>query len=207
MDDFRAWICERWGLLALGAMTAFLGCWWWQGGPVKQPAGVLAPAEPVQTKPESAVPWTFKNHQITPLAGFEVRARVLSVERYHFDRPAELSPVDFALGWGLMSDSRLLQDISITQRGRWYFWSAGRLPIPASDVMTHSGNMHLIPATRDLGRRLLAVKPGQVVELHGQLVRVDGTDGWHWISSLTRTDTGDGSCEVIWVETLSVADH
>ena len=43
--------------------------------------------------------------------------------------------------------------------------------------------------------------------LRGQLVRADGQDGWHWISSLTRTDTGDGSCEVVWVETVGIADR
>lgn len=207
MDDLRDWLRERWGLLALGVAAIGMGLWCWQGRPVAQPAGVLAPAEPVQSDPDNPAPWTFRNHRITPLARFELRARVLGAERYRFDRPAELSPVDFALGWGPMSDSRILQDITVTQRDRWFFWSAERLSIPASEVMIHAANMHLIPATSAVERRLLSVRPGQLVTLRGQLVRADGQDGWHWISSLTRTDTGDGSCEVVWVESVDSADR
>ncbi|MCE1203494.1 MAG: hypothetical protein LWW79_02660 [Holophagaceae bacterium] len=207
MDDLRDGLRERWGLLTLGVAAAALGLWWWQGRPHAQPAGVLAPEDPLQGAAEPAAPWTFRNHRITPLARFEVRARVLGVERYRFDRAAELSPVDLALGWGPMSDSRVLQDIRVTQRDRWFFWSAVRLSISPAAVMSHAANMHLIPATAAVERRLLAVKPGQLVTLRGQLVRADGQDGWHWVSSLTRTDTGDGSCEVVWVESAAIADR
>ena len=55
--------------------------------------------------------------------------------------------------------------------------------------------------------QLLSVRPGQILELHGQLIRADGSDGWHWVSSLSRTDTGDGSCEVVWVESARATDH
>jgi hypothetical protein len=152
-------------------------------------------------------PWTFKNYQITALAHFEIRARVLSTERYRFDRASDLSPVDFAMGWGPMSDSRILEAIDIQQRDRWYFWHAGQMPISATDVITHSANMHMIPSTEAVARRLLAVKTGQIVDLRGQLIRADAKDGWHWVSSLSRSDTGDGSCEVIWVESIRATDR
>lgn len=207
MDDFRDWLRERRGVLALGVTTAALGLWWWQGRPVAQPPGVLAAEEPLQAIAEPDAPWTFRDHRLTPLARFELRARVLGVERYRFDRAADLSPVDFALGWGPMSDSRVLQDLTISQRDRWFFWSAARLSVSPAEIMSHAANMHLIPATPAVERRLLAAKPGQLVALRGQLVRADGQDGWHWVSSLTRTDTGDGSCEVVWVESVSIADR
>jgi len=161
----------------------------------------------MQVEPDSRSPWTFRSHTLTPLARFEIRARVLGKERYRFDRAAELSPVDFALGWGAMSDSRVLASIQVQQRGRWYMWSAEHLAIPPSEVSVHSANMHMIPATRSVRDRLLSVRVGQVVALRGLLVRADGQDGWHWVSSLSRTDTGDGSCEVIWVESVTAADR
>lgn len=194
-------------MLAAGLAAAGLALGWWSDRPLAQPAGVLAPADPLQEPMESAAPWTYRNHRLTPLARFELRARVLGVERYRFDRAAELSPVDFALGWGPMSDSRILQDIAVTQRDRWYFWSAARLPIPPSEVANHSANMHLIPADDSVARRLLSARPGHLVALQGQLVRAEGQDGWRWISSLSRTDTGDGSCEVVWVESVHIADR
>lgn len=207
MDEWLDWLRERWGTLVLAILLGLMGITWWQSRPVSQAAGILAPAEPLQTNPVSAASWTFKQHTITPLAHFELRARVLGAERYRFDRAADLSPVDFALGWGSMSDSRILQAFAIQQRDRWYFWSASRMPISASEVIAHSANMHMIPATEAVAKRLLAVKPGQIVELSGQLVRADGKDGWHWVSSLSRTDTGDGSCEVVWVEQADVSDQ
>lgn len=207
MGGWLEWLQERRGAVVVAVVAALAGLWWWQGRPVTQPPGMLAPEDPLQAPPEAPAPWTFRNHALTALARFELRARVLGVERYRFDRPAELSPVDFALGWGPMSDSRILDAFSIQQRDRWYFWSSPRMPIPEAEVIAHSANMHLIPATPLVEKRLLAVQPGQVVALRGQLVRADGKDGWHWVSSLTRTDTGDGSCEVIWVESVRVTDR
>ena len=207
MDELRDWIRERSSLLVVGAVALFMGLWWWQGRPVSQPAGILAPEDPTQTTPDSQVPWTFRKHTLTPLARFELRARVLGTERYRFDRAAELSPVDFALGWGALSESRILDAISIKQRDRWYFWNASSMLVSETEVATHSGNMHLIPATEAVAKRLLAVRPGQIVELQGQLVRVEGKDGFRWVSSLSRADTGDGSCEVVWVESARATDR
>jgi hypothetical protein len=207
MDDVWAWVRDRWALLAALGLALLLGFGWWQGRPVSHPRGILAPADPIQTAPLTEAPWTHRNHRITPLARFEIRARVLGAERYRFDRASELSPVDLALGWGPMSDSQVLESLEIRQRDRWYFWSASRLPISAAEITTHSANMHLIPATEAVARRLLAARPGQLAELSGHLVRVDGKDGWHWISSLSRADTGDGSCEVVWVESARLTDR
>jgi len=207
MDEWLEWCRERRGTLALLALAGCLGAWWWQGRPLEQPAGILAPQEPLQAEPASREAWSFREYRITPLARFELRARVLGAERYRFDRAAELSPVDLVLGWGPMSDSRVLKAISIRQQDRWYFWRAGQLPISMGDVSSHSANMHLIPASGSVASRLLSARVGQILELRGQLVRADGKDGWHWVSSLSRTDTGDGSCEVIWVESATVADR
>jgi hypothetical protein len=207
MEALVDWIRERWGVLTAGLLAALLGFGWWQSRPLAQPPGILVPEDPRQTEPESRAAWIYHEHRITPLARFELRARVLSVERYRFDRAAQLSPVDFALGWGPMSDSRILAAFTIRQQDRWYFWSSSQMPITAGEVISHSANMHMIPADATVERRLLDVKPGQIVTLRGQLVRADGKGGWHWVSSLSRTDTGDGSCEVVWVESIRATDH
>ena len=52
------------------------------------------------------------------------------------------------------------------------------------------------------------VSPGERLELPttrgGYLVDVRGPGGFIWNTSLTRDDTGDGACEIVWVETLEV---
>ncbi len=50
------------------------------------------------------------------------------------------------------------------------------------------------------------IRKGQRIRLSGQLVRVDGDNGFTWSSSLSREDTGNGACELIWVEQLSRLD-
>lgn len=141
---------------------------------------------------------------ITKVANFKIKAKVLAREDYYFDRGADLAPVDLALGWGRMSDESILEQINITQSGRFYRWRVESFPIPRREIETHSANMHLIPADKYVQYLIDDIREGEIIELTGSLVNVQSKDGWYWNSSLTRNDTGNGACELIWVESLSV---
>ncbi|MEE9100700.1 MULTISPECIES: hypothetical protein [Pseudomonas] len=143
-----------------------------------------------------------ERYSIYPLQDFNLEAVVLGREDYRLGREAELSPTDLALGWGPMADPNVLAGIRITQGNRWYHWHADTMPIPRRDIETHSANMHMIPANDSVARALAQVDKGERIRLSGKLVRVEGDDGWRWVSSLTREDTGAGACELIWVESL-----
>jgi hypothetical protein len=168
--------------------------------------GVRAPDTPEQLAPETPDSFDLKGYRITPLADFRVRAKVLSRETYSLGREAELSPLDLALGWGRMSDEAVLQQIDISQSGRWYRWRTPKYPIPRREIETHSANMHMIPADDYVEDALDDVREGQVIELSGQLVAARAEDGWHWTSSLTREDTGARSCELVFVERVRIVD-
>lgn len=166
-----------------------------------QPPGVLVPASPVQTPPPARpAPIQHGKYTLTPLADYEITARLLSRERYRFDDASGLSPIDFALGWGPMSDTAVIEKLDIEQGVRWFWWRTREVPLPVDDLMRHAANVHLIPATDTVRSDLLRFRPGEIITLVGKLVSVSGTDGFTWNSSLTRTDTGGGSCEVMWVE-------
>ena len=144
---------------------------------------------------------------IETLASYEVRARVLSIERYRMGREADLSPLDFALGWGPMSDTAVLDRLSISQSGRWYhFRWEGAPPIDPSIMAKSSANTHLVPADDLVKKRLLDVRKGAVVTLSGYLINVRHSDGWTWRSSLSRDDTGGGSCELMFVTDVQVEE-
>lgn len=162
--------------------------------------GVLAAADPVQTAIDSAPAIERDGYRITPLAGLQIRAKVLGRESYYSGREADLSPLDLALGWGRMSDEDILAGIDISQSGRWYRWRSEAPPIPRREIETHSANMHLIPADEIVEDTLDDIRQGQIVELKGYLVRADTSDGWRWVSSLSRNDTGARSCELVYVE-------
>ena len=136
------------------------GVWdYWATRPIVHPPGVLVSAEPVQAGLDATPrPLTRRGYQIVPLQSFSLAARVLSKERYRFDDGADISPVDLALGWGQMSDQAVLQAFDISQSGRFYFWHVKQFPIPRREIETHSANMHMIPATEDIERRLLGIR-------------------------------------------------
>ncbi|HEY0943207.1 MAG TPA: hypothetical protein VGE08_24195 [Steroidobacter sp.] len=169
--------------------------------PVEHPPGVLVSAEPVQVLVERP-PFSFGDYQLTPLADFDVEARVLSVEKYRVDGGARLSPVDFALGWGPMSDSAVLEHFRIRQGGRFFSIHPDEQAIDLNTAMLNASNMHLIPADSVIKDRLASVKIGNIVRLRGQLVSVRGPNNFTWTSSLTRKDTGNGACELFYVESF-----
>ena len=166
--------------------------------------GVLAPNPPKQVKIISPKTFSFKDYTITPLAKFHIKAKVLSKKKYNLGRESDLSPVDLALGWGNMSNERVLDSIDISQSNRWYRWRTDKFPIPRREIETHSANMHLIPANKSIKSMINRTRIGDIVEFSGNLIRVDAKDGWHWLSSLSRTDNGGHSCELIWVEKFEI---
>lgn len=175
---------------------------------VSQPDGVLAAQPPLQADMVNATAFTYRDHLFLPQATFDITARVLSREAYRFGREAEVSPLDLALGWGRMSDQRVLAQIDISQHGRFYFWRTQREPpIPVREIRESSANMHLVPASDEVGEALDGIREGHVVHLRGYLVNIRGADGWRWESSLQRTDSGKGACELIWVEQVEIVDQ
>ncbi len=173
--------------------------------PIPRAPGVIVLTEPSQTTLAQPVRLAKDGFQVTALAGFELQARVILKADYG-DTGAKIAPVDLALGWGPMSDSRVLDALNVYQSDRFYFFEAkNQWPLPLENVGYYSANMHMIPASADVERALRGLKAGNIVRLRGYLVRVDGPDGFTWVSSLTRTDAGNGACELVWVESIQAS--
>ncbi|UCE07469.1 MAG: hypothetical protein JSW07_05390 [bacterium] len=172
----------------------------WTSRPITHEPGIIAPQSPIQQKIINVDPFNYKKFKINPLTKFSAEARVLSRKRYYLGRAAKLVPVDLALGWGPMSDETILKSIKITQSNRFYFWFVKRYPIPKQEIISHSANMHLIPANSDVRHKIKKVRKGALVKFSGYLVKVECDDGWQWNSSLKRDDSGNGACELVWVE-------
>ena len=164
--------------------------------------GIKAPNEPVQKNIRYGKVIELKGFQITPLAEYDITAKILSIETYSTGPESEISPADFALGWKLMSDERILEHINIRQARRWYYWRSKNLPVRIDDIKNSSANVHLIPAD-DFTEDLLsyAVK-GQIIRLKGYLVEVNGKNINNWRSSLSRTDDGNHACEIMYVKSV-----
>jgi hypothetical protein len=181
------------------------GAWhWYINRPLRVPDGVLAESEPLQTNVADGEKVKMGRWTLTARATYQVTARVLAREPYHFDSLADLVPEDLALGWGPMSDNRVLKTMQITQGNRFYYWrSSAATPIARDIIISHSANTHVIPADSVVSRQLARLRPGEVVTLKGELVDGQRNDGGWIRTSMVRTDTGAGACEVMLVTDVS----
>ncbi|MDH3787110.1 MAG: hypothetical protein OES53_00975 [Xanthomonadales bacterium] len=192
-------------LYALGFVVLLVAWRDWSGREIIHQPGILVSEAPRQQALDESEPIRVGEFRLSRRASFDLQARVLSREDYWWGTESDLSPIDLALGWGVMSDQAVLDRIEITQGSRWYF-TRYQLPAPISDeqIITHSSNMHLIPANAWVRGKLKKIRRGQVVQLKGSLVDVDSDSGFYWRTSLRRDDTGNGSCEVFYVEEIYI---
>jgi hypothetical protein len=167
--------------------------------------GVLAAADPVQRDIDSAPLIERGAYRLRPRAEFSATVRVLAREDYSLGELADLVPTDFAVGWGAMSDSAVLEDVEITQSNRFYFWRTEHWPIERGEIESHSANWHVIPDNPAVRSVLGKLRRGSIVELEGELVDIEGGTG-SMRTSLTRLDTGAGACEVLLARSARIIE-
>jgi hypothetical protein len=145
---------------------------------------------------------------ITQKAAYTVRGIVVGRENYHSGWNALISPADVALCWGKLAENGTYKRLKWSQGNRWYFWHAGDDFGYNNDfVAQHSSNNHMIPATPNLAKAVKSLREGDTVEITGHLVDVAATkksQNYWWKSSISTTDRGDGSCEVIYLTRIKV---
>jgi hypothetical protein len=192
--------------IALLALTFFGFTYWYFHRPVVYWPGVLVSSDPQQIDvTRETPPIEYRGFHLKPLAHFSIDARVLHRKVYRYDKQSALVPVDLALGWGAMSDQSVLDRLTITQSMRfyWYHW-AQQPPITPEEIVSHSTNVHIIPSSFAIAVRCKSLRTGTVVHLSGDLVEASGPGINSWRSSLSRTDTGNGACELMWVKEMSI---
>ena len=176
------------------------------GDPLQTPLSSSEPVTPI-TLEKAGATW-----RMTPRAEYRVAARVLNSRRYH-DWQARFTPVDLALGWGKVSESRADRWVEWRQSDRWYYYRLRRSPLlggvltslSPEYVREHSANVHVVPATAKVESALKTVERNSLVLMEGKLVDVEAEkDGaiQRFSTSLSRSDGGDGSCEIMYVERL-----
>ena len=194
-------------LITFIVIAVILAYFLWPEKVISFPVGQTAPDQPVQNNLTTPKNWEKEEYKFTGLAEYKIKARVLSRNNFSMGRESDLSPVDLALGWGPMSDQSVIDNIEVTQSNRWYHWTTQHSPIPLREVSLNSANVHIIPAEESVKENLDKVYKGSLIEMKGYLIEINADDGWHWKSSLSREDTGGGSCELFWVEDLKVLDN
>src|SRR5579875_2480566 len=101
-------VAMRVWLVVLLLLCGWGGYSWWRHRPVHDAPGILADAAPDQENLPHGTQMTRGHFSLEPRASFAMTARVLSREDYQLDDLAPIAPTDLAMGWGRMSDSKVL---------------------------------------------------------------------------------------------------
>ena len=147
--------------------------------------------------------------EVRYLAEYDIEGLVVHRKKYGGDGiGAALAPVDAALAWGEVAENNRKIDFHWRQSGRWYYWRVDDIaelaPVGGeAGLNEQSSNNHLVPANDSIRKKVKKIRRGDHIRIKGYLADIyaEKSDGevFTWTSSTSRTDQGDGACELIYV--------
>ena len=204
----------HWLLWVLVALSLWGGWNWFRyERAVSHPPGVVVDVGPAIAVGETRAPWRDeKGFRYASVGRFEGRAMVLARRNYDLGEFATLAPTDLALGWGPLSDPRVIDQLDFPQ----YKSFSSRFVVPElkrgselarrswddlNAMFTALTHVHTIPGDPSIRETLAGIRPGQVISFKATLVDAVGPSGAHYASSLAL---GDHNCEVAWIDELEL---
>lgn len=175
------------------------GCTDWRDS-VKPGLAIRSPEQTPVTATPTHLRFGETDATLTARAHYRTKAWVVAVDDGFDDGFGDVMAIDTALAWGPLGNPDILKTMSFHLARRYVSvrWT-GEMPLNKQVVMTHLSNHHLIPSNDEVRATLDGVKEGDLLELDGHLV--DVTIGAQTRrTSLTRSDKGDGACEILYVE-------
>jgi len=179
--------------------------------PLDLPALLSPPVQVMLSNPEV---FTFKGCTITKLASYVVTGRILCrFDCFVLDGMYDLAPVDLGLGWNFMADKRMISQMNIYSGGRTmgiyppqslFRYYPNKQLIDWKQIYPNFSHNHIIPANDHIKQIVQSLHRGQVVTLRGFLVTVNRPGFAPWRSSLSRDDTGEGACEIMYVDDVKI---
>jgi hypothetical protein len=175
----------------------------------------ITASEPVQ-EPTDRGPFTTGidgyTYRLVPRAAYDISGLVVSRHRgdallnlYHKADPGNIEDVCVVWGEPITNGSYRAVTYSSGEFTCSYEWSGSVAP-PFNPAKL--ANNHLVAADGAVARRIRALRVGDQVRLRGLLVDYtvtrDGSELFSRRTSLTRTDTGNGACEILYATDVSV---
>lgn len=146
---------------------------------------------------------------MTKLAKYDITGVVMDTEKYS----DVVGPIDVALAWGNLAKDYNYKDFtSYVVRNRTLTWSSNNSNWiekmgGVNAINRNCSNNHLVPANSEVRKEILKIKNDEYIRLTGYLVSLEwkvGNTKHIWgPSSLSRDDSGNNACEIIYVQTVN----
>jgi hypothetical protein len=174
-------------------------------------------AEPIQQPIYYQPPIRFTIHgydyELTPVATYDISALLVSkinyksFSIYEYERAV---PVDLVMIWGDNVKNEKYKEVQFYNDMGWGWW---RSYVDTGFNSNQFSNNHLVIGDRkNFERKASSLLVGDQVRIRGKLINMTihrsgsspAPEDPVWKSSLTRTDTAAGACEVIYPEEIEV---
>ncbi|MDB5804324.1 MAG: hypothetical protein JWN73_1646 [Betaproteobacteria bacterium] len=155
------------------------------------------------------------DYRIDPRYTYEIAGLVVSLhdskawwDYAHREWGDHINVADLCVVWGenVRRDAYRRASFTHTQWECW--WSTPALPPEHAFDGASMSNNHVLTDDPDVARRLRDVRIGDEVRVRGYLADYttfkDGAARGMRKTSIVRTDEGEGACEVIWVQELTI---
>lgn len=212
----RAAFLIKSGLLTvLAGGTAFTLASWRAGVPPGVSSFSLGtPLDPVQSEIDAApfdVERFGQRYRIAPRYEYSLSGLIVSqhdssswLDISHAKWGDFLNTKDVCVIWGENLSDRLYTKLSFSS-GNWTCYvKSGDLSSWQAFRADQLSNNHILPANAEIADKLAALEVGDEILIKGKLVDYQIGDSPPRRSSTVRSDTGNGACEIVWAEELSV---
>jgi hypothetical protein len=152
-------------------------------------------------------------YRIQPLYEYELWGLVVSehdsssaADLLHRSWNDNLNVVDLCVIWGDNATRDAYRDIHFSSSPSWCFFETSSSDAYAAFDQTAISNNHLLSDNPTIARKLRTVRIGDQIHFRGYLAEYSHNHGMAFKrgTSTVRTDTGDGACETVYVESVDI---
>jgi hypothetical protein len=193
---------------------------WWMKDVLPPPAALKADlySEPKQvrvTKPPIDTNVNGVAYRIQPRYTYDMSALVVSLHHsdtwwdyVHRENNDHLNLMDLCVVWGESAKNGAYKGISFSNNQWECHWGTSSQEAWAAFDQAEVANNHMVTDDPALAKALRNIRIGDQIRVRGYLVNYtiykNGVPGGMRVSSEVRTDTGNGACEVLYVESLEL---
>lgn len=174
---------------------------------------LLAISEPLQYEYTDEIKTTVDDYEVIfkVKAAYSISGKV--VEKYYyppFRIANKLARFDIGMIWGPLLSEDLEDQMTFKNTGNRFLRYTYKNSLVQKlggkeNVVNNISNNHVVHSNDHILKLIRNIKEGDFIRIEGFLVDIhysNETLKGHWPTSLTRTDHGDGACEVIYVTNI-----